>query len=271
MANENYMSAINAAGMLPEVLAPAVYEAQEQSLFLSGQLIPLVNAPNGIAKVPFLAHNNVTVDQVSVDSSETNADLETELVSVTDNTIVCDLFAVRTTVRDLGAIDPAEIGRTLGQAIAKKFDSHVFAQLDTAGDSTFDSVPLTVSDIIDGVADIRGNGEMGPIYGVFSPAEGMNLMKNVASTSFAGGDFQTEVLRAGSLGNIAGAQIFMSPQVIQGAGYLFAGDACRIAMQKNVDIEVARRAAAVGNDIVASLHAKCKLVDAERAIRLINV
>ena len=268
MANENYMSAINAAGMLPEVLAPAVYEAQEASMFLGGQLIPIVNAPNGIAKVPFLAHNNVTVDQVS---SETNADLETELVSVTDNTIVCDLFAVRTTVRDLGAIDPAEIGRTLGQAIAKKFDAHVFAQLDGSGDSSFDSVPMTVEDVIDGVADIRGNGEMGPVYGVFSPAEAMNLMKNVASTSFAGGDFQSEVLRSGALGQVAGATIFMSPQVTSGAGYLFSGDACRIAMQKNVDIEVARRAAAVGNDIVASLHAKCKLVDAERAIKLVNV
>ena len=55
------------------------------------------------------------------------------------------------------------------------------------------------------------------------------------------------------------------------AGYMFGADSMRIAMQKNVDIEVARRAAAVGNDVVASLHAKAALLDANRAIRFVNV
>lgn len=269
MANENYMSAINSAGMLPEVLAAAVYEAQESSLFLGGEIIPIVNAPNGIAKVPFLAHNTVTTDQIT--GSETAADLETELVPVTDNTIVCDLFAVRTVIRDLGNVDPQSVAVSLGKSVAAKFDSHVFAQLDTAGDSTFDSVPLTVDDVLSGIADIRGNGEMGPIYGVFSPAEAMNLMKNVATTSFAGGDFQSEVLRAGVLGNIGGATIMMSPQVIQGAGYLFGKDAMRIAQQAPVNVNIQDRAAAVGKDVVVSYHGAAKLIDAERAIRLINV
>jgi hypothetical protein len=42
-------------------------------------------------------------------------------------------------------------------------------------------------------------------------------------------------------------------------------------MQKNVDVEVARRAEAVGWDTVASLHAAVGLIDAGRAVKLINV
>jgi hypothetical protein len=42
-------------------------------------------------------------------------------------------------------------------------------------------------------------------------------------------------------------------------------------MQKNADIEVQRRAAAVGNDVVASIHAGVGVVDANRGVQLINV
>jgi hypothetical protein len=40
----------------------------------------------------------------------------------------------------------------------------------------------------------------------------------------------------------------------------------RIAMQKNVDLEIERRAAAVGFDIVSSLHAGVGVVDATRGV-----
>jgi hypothetical protein len=55
------------------------------------------------------------------------------------------------------------------------------------------------------------------------------------------------------------------------AGYIFGADSMRIAMQQNITTEVARRAAAVGNDVVTSLHAKAALIDANRAVKLINV
>ena len=269
MANENYHSSINSDGLVQPALAAAIYEASESSMFLGGEIIPIVQAPNGIARVPEIA-TSVTVDQIS---SETNADLESELATVTKNDIVCDLFAVRSVVRDLGAIDPTAIGTALGKAVAEKFDQTVYAALDSAGDSSFDSVPLTVDDIMDGAAVIRGNGEMGPLYAVLSTTEGYNLMKNIGTAAYAGGEFQSQALRSGNLGTIAGVQVFMSHHITTAttAGYMFGADAMRIAMQKNVDIEVARRAAAVGNDVVASLHAKAALLDANRAIRFVNV
>jgi hypothetical protein len=42
-------------------------------------------------------------------------------------------------------------------------------------------------------------------------------------------------------------------------------------MFKGVDLEVQRRAAAVGNDIVASLHAGVGVIDATRGVKLVNV
>ena len=115
MANEAYQSVINADGLVTPVQAAAVYEATEQSLFLGGEIIPIVNAPNGIARVPVIS-TSVDVDQISSEAS-TGVDLESELAAVTKNDIVCDLFAVRSVVRDLGNIDPTAIGTALGLSL----------------------------------------------------------------------------------------------------------------------------------------------------------
>jgi hypothetical protein len=268
MANENYISAINADGLVLPVKAAAVYTAQENSLFLGGQLIPLVAAPGGIAHFPVLGETDA--DKIS---AETNADVESEVVSVTKNATTVDLYASRAVVRDLGNIDPAEIGRVLGNAVAKKFDQGVMDELDGATASTSDSFPMTVNAVFDAVEQIRGNGEMGQLTGIVNPAAGMELLKLIGTNAYAGGDLQTEALRNGFVGNLGGVNFFMSAYVdtANTSGYIFGADAMRIAMQKNVDIEVQRRAAAVGVDVVASLHAASKLIDANRAVKLINV
>lgn len=273
MANENYISSLSAEGMVQPTLAAAIYEATESSLFLGGELIPIVNAPNGIARVPELATANIAPTTVS---SETNADLETQTVDVTKNDIICELIAARSVVRDLGNVDPTAIGSALGRRVAEVFDTSVYTALDGAGDSTFDATDLTVDDIMDGAAVIRGNGEMGPLYAVLNTTQAYNLLKNIGSAAYAGGDFQTQALRSGNLGVIGGVQCFMSHLIttqVSGetvSGYMFGADSMRIAMQKNIDIEVGRRAAAVGNDVVASLHVKAALLDANRAIRLVD-
>lgn len=268
MANANYVSSLNTDGLLVPVKAATVYAAHESSLFLGGNLIPVVNAPNGVLQVPELAA--VTATTVS---AETNADLETVLPADTKNTITCDLIAARSVVRDLGNIDPSEIGRVLGNAVSKAFDQSVMTALDSATASTSDSFPLQVADVFDGVQQIRDNGEMGELFGVVNPTAGMELLKEIGTAAYAGGDFQGEALRSGYIGMLGGVQFFMSSYVTTAntSGYIFGKDAMRIAMQKNVDVEVARRAEAVGNDIVASLHAKAALIDANRAVKLINV
>ena len=270
MANE-YLSGFSLEGLVVPTKAATIYTAQEQSLFLGGNLIPMVNVPAGSqsAQVPVLSEVSA-----STISSETAGDLSAEVIGDTTATIPVNLYAARSVVRDLGGIDPNELGRVLGNSVAKAFDTAVLAAMAAnLTESTTDAVPMTADSIFDSVAQIRGNGEMGQLYGILSTSEASNLMKALYSDgNFAGGDFQTEALRNGYVGTFAGVQMFQSALVPAAhSGFIFGVDSCRIAMQKNADIEVQRRAAAVGNDVVASIHAGVGVVDANRGVQLINV
>ena len=271
MANE-YLSGFSLEGLVVPTKAATIYTAQEQSLFLGGQLIPMVNVPAGSqsAQVPVLGE--VTASSITDDSA--NADLAAQVISDTVATIPVNLYAARSVVRDLGGIDPNELGRVLGNAVAKSFDTAVLtAMAANLTESTTGSVPMTADSIFDSVAQIRANGEMGQLFGILSTSEASNLMKALYTDgNFAGGDFQTEALRNGYVGSFAGVQMFQSALVPAAhSGFIFGVDSCRIAMQKNADIEVQRRAAAVGNDVVASIHAGVGVVDANRGVQLINV
>lgn len=272
MANGEYTSIINVDALSVPVLAATVFAAEESSLFLGGNLVPVVNAPNGVLQVPELA--SVTASTISTEA-DPGVDLDALTITDTKNTITCDLIASRAVVRDLGNVDPNEIGRLLGKSCATTFDKAVYAALDaSATAATTDQFPEpTVDSIFDAVGQIRANGEMGQLYAVLSPTAGVGLMQAIGTAAYAGGDLQTEALRSGYVGNLAGVQMFMSSNVTttNTAGYIFGEDAMRIAMQKNVDIEIARRAAAVGFDVVASLHAKPAVIDGGRAVKLINV
>jgi len=98
-------------------------------------------------------------------------------------------------------------------------------------------------------------------------------MGNIGSQAFAGGEFQNSAMRNGFFGKIAGVDMYVSSYLdatntgqTNAKAAVFGADAMRIAMFKNVDIEIARRPAAVGFDVVASLHAGVGLVDANRGV-----
>lgn len=265
------MSGFSLEGLVVPTKAATIYTAQEQSLFLGGQLIPMITVGAGSqsAQVPKLSE--VTATTYSDDTA--NADLAASPITDSTTTINVDIHAARTVLRDAGGIDSNEVGRVLGNAVAKTFDTAVMdAMAASLTASTSDSDPITIDAIWDAVAQIRGAGEMGTLYGVVNTASAAVLMKEIAGSSYAGGDYQTEALRNGFVGSLAGVQIFQSALVTSAHnGFIWGADACRIAMQKNVDIEVQRRAAAVGNDVVASLHAGVGVVDAARGVQLINV
>jgi|14BtaG_2_1085337.scaffolds.fasta_scaffold02603_2 hypothetical protein len=270
MANE-YLSGHTLDGLVVPTKAATIYTAQEQSLFLGGNLIPMVNVPAGSqsAQVPVLGEVTATTY-----TSDPSADLTAQDITNTVATIGVDVYAARSVIRDLGGIDANELGRVLGNSIAKAYDTAVLTALATSlTASTTDSAPVTANSIFDAVAQIRGAGEMGQLVGILSTAQAAELMKDLfEGANFAGGEFQTEALRNGYVGTYAGVQMYQSALVPAAhSGFIFGQDAARLAMQKNVDIEVARRAAAVGNDVVASLHAGVGVVDPTRGVQLIDV
>jgi len=266
---DSYVSVTNTDALVVPVKAATVYAAHESSLFLGGQLIPVVNAPNGVLQVPELAA--VTASTIT---SGITTDVAVTNPADTKNTITCDLYAARSVVRDLGAIDPSEIGRTLGNAVSKAFDEDVAGIMGRLTGQEITSGDLDMAEVASAVATIRGNGETGPLFGVVSTGAYAALMNDIGGTAFAGGDvFQGAALRSGFFGTLMGVQVFVSSYLndtntgVTGSKMaIFGADAMRIGMQKNVDVEVARRAEAVGNDVVASLHAAVGLIDAGRGV-----
>lgn len=269
--SDNFNSLYSTGDILVPVKAATVFAAHESSLFLGGQLIPSVMAPNGLLKVPKISGGTAS-NMGSGDSAI--GDVAAAAVTGSAVDLVCDLYAARTVVRDLGAIDPTEIGRQLGNKISSTFDADVAKAMGSLTGQEIASGDLDLEEIFKAVATIRGAGETGQLFGVVGTGSYAALMGAIGTTAYAGGDlFQGQALRSGFFGTIAGVQFFVSSYLnatntgVTGAkAAIFGQDALRIAMQKNVDVEIARRAEAVGNDVVASLHATVGVVDANRGV-----
>ena len=261
----DYISGLNSADLFVPAKAATVYSAHEQSLFLGGEVIPVVNAPNGVLQVPTITKGGATV----VSAEGITNDSANILPTIAAKTIAADLFAARSVVRDLGNIDPNEIGRSLGMSVAAAFHAAVMTArktpvtgLTTQALAAADTI--TVADIATAVGAIRAAGETGPLVGLVSATDYASLMTAIGSQAYGGGDiFQGQALRSGAFGNIMGVQLLVTSYLDNGVA-IMGQDAMRIGMQKNVDLEIARRAEAVGVDCVASLMAGVGVVDGTR-------
>ena len=269
-ATDQYMSVINSDSLIVPVKAATVYAAHEASLFLGGNIIPVVNAPNGVLQVPELTA--VDASKISTEA-DPGVDVAVTTPGGTKNTIVSNLYAARTVLRDLGAVDPQEVGRVLGNAVAKKFDQDVMAAMASCAEqeNTETSRDLTVKEIMKAIGTIRANGETGKLFGLVSASVYAELMNDIGSNAFAGGKFQDTAMQTGFLGTVAGVDLFTTSYLTDGntglsshnvQAAIFSQDAFRIGMQKNVDIAIAPRIEAVGKDVVASLHAGVAAIDA---------
>ncbi len=270
MANSAYGSGINLDAMVVPVQAATVFAAQENSLYLPGLLIPSVEVPAGSASAQVAVMGSVTADSISAEAAP-GVDFETLLPSDTKKTIALDLLAARTVLRDLGGIDTNDMGRIMGNAIASKVDALVSAQLGalTAQEATTN----LLDEMYEAIGTIRAAGETGPLNCVVSAAAYQGFMTVIGSSAFAGGDTQNAAMRSGFIGMIAGTPCYVSSHLNDTNTGLtntkfavFSGDALRMAMQGGVNVEVERRAAAVGNDIVASAAFGVDVIDATRGV-----
>ena len=282
MANSAYASGINLDALMVNTKAAAVYAAQESSLYLSGGIVPMVNVPAGsiTAQVPVMGA--VTATKLSAEAAP-GVDLDAVLPADVKKQITLDLHAARSVVRDLGGVDPQEIGRILGSAVAKSADTTVTAAMkDLTGQEmagAAGTADLALADIFAAVETIRGNGETGELFGIISTNHYAKLLEAIGNNAFAGGDFQTSAMRNGFFGKIAGVNCFVSsylnntdmgvpgtPLTINPAMAVFSGDALRGAISGGINLEIERRAAAVGFDVVASAAMGADTIDASRGV-----
>ncbi|MAE21984.1 MAG: hypothetical protein CMK92_06085 [Pseudomonas sp.] len=137
---------------------------------------------------------------------------------------------------------------------------------------------LDLDEIFAAVATIRGAGEGGELFGIVSTDAYAHLMGAVGNAAFAGGDFQTAAMRNGFFGKVAGINCFISSYLnntslgsaVNPKMAIFSGDAMRGAISGGVNVEVERRAAAVGFDVVASAAFGCATIDATRGVLIID-
>jgi len=268
-----YNTAYDLESLVVNTKAATVYTAHENSIFLGGNVIPQVAIPAGstTAQVPLMG--SVSAQKLTSADPDAIDDFTALTVTDTKKTIEADIYAARHVLRDLGGIDPQETGRVLGNAIQSKFDIDVMGVIGTLTGQEITEGDLDVAEITKAVGTIRGNGETGPLVGIVGAGSYAALMNNIGSQAFAGGEFQNSAMRNGFFGSIAGVNLFISSYLdatntgVTGAkAAIFGADAMRIAMFKNVDLEIQRRAEAVGFDIVANLHAGVGLVDANRGV-----
>ena len=273
MANSAYGSGLNLDAMVVPVQAATVFAAQENSLYLPGILVPSVTVPAGSASAQVAVMGSVSATAISTEGTgAVPQDFDTVLPSDTKKTIALELIAARTVLRDLGGIDTADMGRIMGNAIAAKVDTLVSVQLGSLTAQESLGVNL-LDELYKAIGAVRAAGETGPLNCVVSAAAYQGFMSVIGSSAFAGGDTQNAAMRSGFIGMIAGTPCYVSAYLNDTNTGLtntkfavFSGDALRMAMQGGVNVEVERRAAAVGNDIVASAAFGVDVIDATRGI-----
>ena len=278
MANSAYGSGINLDAMVVPVKAATVYAAHENSLYLPGQIVPIINVPAGSASAQVPVMGSVTAVTIDAEAAP-GVDFETKLPTDTKKTIDLDLHVARTVLRDLGGIDTSDMGRIMGNAIAQSFDKAVTTTFGTLTKQEMGAAAITLADIFTAVGTIRGNEEGGQLYGIVGTNQYANLLTAIGGSAFAGGEFQNTAMRNGFFGTIAGVQMFVSSYLNDTdmgtsgknpACAIFSGDAVKAATQGGVQIEVARRPEAVGFDIVASVAGGALMIDATRGIMIEN-
>ena len=159
----------------------------------------------------------------------------------------------------------ADVGRLFGEAIATRMDKDLtalFGSFSTgvgAADQT-----ITVNKIFEAVAKLRQNGvPASDLACVLHPLVAYDLKAAIGTQAFAGGDFQTEALRSGYVGSLAGVPIFESSNMTDASdndpgttgdykGGLFHRDALGLAMMQDIQIEQQRDASLRATELVAT-------------------
>ena len=277
-ANE-YGSGINLSALMIPTRSAVVFAAQEQSLYLPGNMVPITEVGEGsssiqVAKMGSVAATTVANNGNGGNETDPGADLPTVLAANTRSFIDLDLIAARSVIRDLGRADFNDFGRILGNSIATAVDARVSANLGAltvvapAG-----GVVTLLDDLYDAIGTIRAAGETGPLNCVVSAAKYGDFMKVIGNAGFAASETQNAAMRTGFIGVLAGVPCYVSSSFnATNTGLttpdfaVFSMDAVRMATQGGVKVEFERRAAAVGTDIVASIAFGSAVIDTTRGV-----
>jgi N4-gp56 family major capsid protein len=254
--------------LFTNLLAEAQFAMYENSI--ARQIVTPFNFPANAGKsLQIPVYSGVTAAALTEGTAPSAADTNTTSVSL-DLGEVGTYFQVTDMLRDSAQRDViADLGSQAGRAIAEKMDSDAFALFNSFTNSvgTEDAI-ITVDNILDAVATLRGNKVIGPLACVLGPRQALQLKKELAGT---GGTTATtanaignEALRGYYIGTLAGCSVYESSLVKSDldtdtdteenmVGAVFAPSAIGHAIRGGVTMEEQRQAAARATDIMISV------------------
>lgn len=276
--NASVTSGGDLTGLLVNARQDALFAGYESSIYLPGQIMQVHNvAGNSVtAQIPKFSALTGTVSTEAHNDATPIEELDILNVASSSVPITAKTYAARALVKDLNAAESfASVGTVLGRAVSEKFDTDVATLFTSAGSTAgTTNTALTIDKIATAVQKVRANKFAGQLWMVLHPGQVEDILQDLAGADFAGSDSMNEAMREGLVGRLFGANILQSASVTDDGtdytGCVWAEDAFGIAMFKNLDVEVSRNAAGIGNDIVSSLHAAAAVVDANRACKIIS-
>lgn len=249
--------------LLPSIVAEAMFVAGERSI-MRGLVKNYALAPGQGKTVTVPRYPLQTAASVTEGDEVSNTAVSTDGATLTVTTA-----ALRTLVTDLALQASssnvvADLGRSFGEAIARKMDTDLMALFGgftaTVGDN---ATALSAATIAKAAAKLRAAGVPADALAcVVSPWVAYDLKASLTNT-FANpnaGIVQNEAMSQGYVGMLFGIPVFESANMANTGtagdyvGAVFHRDALGLATIGNINIETQRRASFLGSDVVASAH-----------------
>jgi N4-gp56 family major capsid protein len=259
MANETTSTSLN--DLIPQIVAEAMFVANERSIMRN-----LVKSYD----IPMNSGKTITVPRYPVQSAAAvneGTDLTNTSITTDGATLTVSEVGIMTTVTDFARMVSAsnviaDVGRVIGEAVAKKMDKDLLALFagfgtDVGGASTAMSAALVAK----AVATLRANAVPGDeIFCVLHPYVAYDLKANLTNT-FANpnaGLIQNEAMASGYVGTLFGVPVFESSNIADTGtagdytGAVFHRNALGLAMLQDIRIETQRDASLRADEVVAT-------------------
>lgn len=257
MANETTSTSLN--DLLPQIVAEAMFVANERSIMRN--LVKTYDIPMGNGKT-------ITVPRYPVQSAAgltEGTDLSNTAISTDGATLTVSEVGIMATVTDFARMTSssnviADVGRIIGEAVAKKMDKDLLALFSGFSNGVGDnSTALSAATIAKAIATLRAQSVPGDaLYAVVHPYVAYDL-KSDLTNSFQNpnsGIIQNEAMATGYVGTLFGVPVFESANISDtdgdSVGAVFHRDALGLAMLQDIRIETQRDASLRADEVVAT-------------------
>jgi N4-gp56 family major capsid protein len=270
--------------LFTSLLGDAQFAAYESSI--ARQLVTVFDMPVNSGKtIQVPVYTAVTAGTLTEATAPSAADTNTTSVDITLGE-VGTYFQVSDFLRDSAQRDViADLGAQAGRAIAEKMDNQVFALFNSLTQSvgTEDSA-ITVNNLMDAIATIRGNKVTGPLAAVIGPRQALQLKKelyNAGGTVATANNYGASVLERGLIGFLGGCAVYESALVksdldtntdaeLNMVGAVFAPTAIGHAMRGGVKMKTEDKAASRSTDIMMSVDVGQAILQASHAVKIVG-